>query len=86
MHTNGTDHGSIAPVFIFGNKVNSAVLGSNPVIPEINPRDWNQKELELQFDFRSIFSSVLDQWMGVSKSSNEIFYGDFKEYRYHSNW
>jgi len=76
--TNGTDHGSIAPVFIFGNKINSAVLGSNPVIPEINPRDWNQKELELQFDYRSIFSSVLDQWMGESKSSNEIFYGDFK--------
>ena len=29
----GTDHGDVAPMFFFGNKVDSTILGSNPVIP-----------------------------------------------------
>ena len=31
--SNGTDHGTAAPMFVFGNKVDASVLGSNPNIP-----------------------------------------------------
>lgn len=64
----GTDHGTAAPMLIFGNKINDAVLGANPQIPD--QVSW-EDNLEVEFDFRQIYASILDQWMGATPE-NEV--------------
>ena len=62
----GTDHGAAAPLFIFGNEVRGGVLGNNPTIPaNTTPKD----NLEMQFDFRQIYTSVLQQWLNASEAT-----------------
>jgi len=69
--TDGTDHGSTAPMFLFGNKIDPTILGYNPVVPsEIKD---SQHELDLQFDYRDVFSSVIDQWLGGKTTSKDVF-------------
>jgi uncharacterized protein (DUF1501 family) len=60
--SNGTDHGSAAPMFLFGNYVNSGVSGENPFIP---PNAMYNDNLDMQFDFRQIYASVFEQWLCV---------------------
>jgi uncharacterized protein (DUF1501 family) len=55
----GTDHGSAAPLFVFGNEVNPIIHGSNPVIPA-NPAQ--NESIPMQFDFRDIYASILKDW------------------------
>jgi uncharacterized protein (DUF1501 family) len=62
----GTDHGSAAPMFVFGNKVRGGVLGNNPVIPSNATYEDN---LNAQFDFRQVYASVLEQWFNTSSST-----------------
>jgi len=66
--SNGTDHGSAAPLFLFGNKVNPAVLGANPVIDE---QVTVQDNLPYEHDFRSIYWSVLKDWFEVDEQDLE---------------
>ena len=74
--TYGTDHGSIAPMFLFGNKIDPSILGSNPEIPRFTEN--HQQELELQHDYRDVFSSVIDQWLGGKTKSELVFGESFK--------
>lgn len=74
----GTDHGTAAPLFIFGNRLNYEILGKNPVIP--SNAQW-QDNLEMEFDFRSIYASVINQWMAKNETTlNDTLFKDFKEY------
>ena len=57
----GTDHGSAAPLFVFGNSVKGGVLGSNPVFG-INATYADN--IAMQYDFRQVYASVLAQWFG----------------------
>jgi uncharacterized protein (DUF1501 family) len=58
----GTDHGAAAPMFLFGKRAASGVIGSNPVIPaNVSVND----NLMMQYDFRSVYTSVLQQWLCV---------------------
>jgi hypothetical protein len=80
MHSNdgsGTDHGTVAPMFFFGNKVNPEIAGVNPFIPKDYRYD---SDLERQFDFRQLYGSVLKQWMGSSTTeTTKILFKDFKD-------
>jgi uncharacterized protein (DUF1501 family) len=58
----GTDHGAAAPMFVFGKYVKGGILGDNPVIPN-NPTD--EDNVPMQFDFRSVYSTVLRDWFCV---------------------
>jgi uncharacterized protein (DUF1501 family) len=58
----GTDHGAAAPMFYFGHKVKAAVIGDNPVIPTSATVNDN---VAMQNDFRSVYSSILQNWFGV---------------------
>ena len=60
--SNGTDHGTSAPMFVFGDLVNPSVIGKTP---DLITKDDN---LELQYDFRSVYGSVLKDWFCVSKA------------------
>ncbi|MFN6341784.1 MAG: DUF1501 domain-containing protein [Bacteroidota bacterium] len=59
----GTDHGTAAPLFIFGTKVNGGIYGTNPIIPSSPTVNDN---IPMQYDFRSIYTTILKNWFGVS--------------------
>jgi uncharacterized protein (DUF1501 family) len=61
----GTDHGSAAPMFLFGKKVNSTVIGSNPNLPA-NATTNNQ--VQMQYDYRAIYQSILQGWFCMTAS------------------
>jgi uncharacterized protein (DUF1501 family) len=55
----GTDHGTAAPLFVFGTQVVPGVHGSNPVLA-------GKDNLDMQYDFRQIYASVLKEWFATS--------------------
>jgi hypothetical protein len=61
----GTDHGSAQPMFLFGSKVIPGMTGTNPEIP-VNATF--QTNLAMQYDFRSVYASVLKDWFCLSDS------------------
>ncbi|MBK8723845.1 MAG: DUF1501 domain-containing protein [Saprospiraceae bacterium] len=62
----GTDHGAAAPLFVFGSKVQGGIIGKNPIIPsQISVND----NIPMQYDFRSIYSSILKDWFCVGDAS-----------------
>jgi len=74
--SNGTDHGSAAPMFVFGSNVIPDIQGTNPVIPSTVTV---QDNLPMQFDFRSIYASLLKDWFEVEgEALNNIMLGEFQ--------
>ncbi len=71
----GTDHGAASSMFVFGSKVIAGIQGSNPVLPTNATFDDN---LNMQFDFRSVYASVLREWFGAGDA--EVTNTLFKEY------
>ncbi|HRP39117.1 MAG: DUF1501 domain-containing protein [Chitinophagales bacterium] len=66
--SSGTDHGAAAPLLLFGNKVVSGILGSNPIVSSSATVNDN---LPMQYDFRSVYASVLQDWLCVSQQDVE---------------
>lgn len=60
----GTDHGTAAPLMIFGSCVNAGIIGDNP---EISTEVDNQEGVPMQYDFRSVYGSILMDWFGVAE-------------------
>lgn len=55
----GTDHGAAAPLFLFGDYVQGGILGTSPVISNnVSVND----NVPMQYDFRSVYWSVLQEW------------------------
>jgi hypothetical protein len=68
----GTDHGTAAPLFLFGSCVRSGSLGINPTFDgEID----NKTGVPMQFDFRNIYGSLLQDWFGLEETTvrNHLF-------------
>jgi hypothetical protein len=61
----GTDHGSALPMFVFGDKVIPGMLGTNPVI---DPNSTPATNLAMQYDFRSVYASVLKDWFCLEQT------------------
>ncbi len=61
----GTDHGTAAPLFLFGGCVKGTTLGQNP---EINNQVDNFAGVEMQYDFRSVYATVLRDWFDMDES------------------
>lgn len=62
----GTDHGSAAPLFVFGKPVDGGVLGENPTIQPVATVNDN---VPMQYDFRSIYSTILEKWFCLPKAT-----------------
>jgi uncharacterized protein (DUF1501 family) len=61
----GTDHGAGAPVFLFGKNVQGGILGNSPDLPtSATPND----NIPMQYDFRSLYATLLEKWFGVEPS------------------
>jgi uncharacterized protein (DUF1501 family) len=65
----GTDHGTAAPLFVFGANVNPAVLGTSPALPSAATVNDN---IPLQFDFRSVYTSILKDWFGATQTELNV--------------
>lgn len=64
----GTDHGSAAPMILFGSCINPVIQGTNPVIA---PNTTDQEGVAMQYDFRSVYGSILNQWFFASRPKVE---------------
>ena len=62
----GTDHGAAAPLFVFGKPVQGGVLGNNPTIPTNASVNDN---VPMQYDFRSIYATLLENWFCLPKAT-----------------
>lgn len=67
----GTDHGVASPMFVFGNKVKGGFYGKHPSLTDLDASD-----LKMTTDFRSVYATMLNEWMGYEKT-NDILKGDF---------
>ena len=57
----GTDHGAAGIGFLMGTRVRGTMIGEFPGLRNGLDRDGN---LKATVDFRSIYTSVLEQWLG----------------------
>jgi uncharacterized protein (DUF1501 family) len=62
----GTDHGTLAPMFIFGKGIQAGVNGTNVNLANLTGDNQLQG---MQFDYRQVFTTLLQDWLGAS---NEV--------------
>ncbi|KMQ59284.1 hypothetical protein ACM46_19315 [Chryseobacterium angstadtii] len=62
----GTDHGDLAPFFVIGNAAAAGILGDHPVFTNYTSYYYNQNQR--RYDYRQIFASLLQDWLGASTS------------------
>jgi uncharacterized protein (DUF1501 family) len=67
----GTDHGSAAPMFLVGGKVKPGVVGAHPSLTKLSAGN-----LDFHTDFRSVYATILDRWLGVP--STDVLGSAFK--------
>ena len=73
----GTDHGSGGGAYILGDRVQGGLYAE---YPSVKQKDWlNGEDLKHTIDFRGIYGTMLEQWMGVEASP--IVGGDFEQIR-----
>ncbi len=74
----GTDHGTAAPLFMFGACLNPGIVGDNAQIPspdEIEP----QAGVPMQYDFRNIYGSILMDWFELEEEVvQQLIFEDFQ--------
>ncbi|MEI6082867.1 MAG: DUF1501 domain-containing protein [Verrucomicrobiota bacterium] len=61
--SNGTDHGTAAPMFIFGDHLKAGVYGKHPSLTDLDRGD-----LKFNTDFRSVYATVLENWLGAKSA------------------
>ena len=67
----GTDHGTAAPLFVLGNPISKGIYGEPPSLSNLDQNG----NLKYTLDFRSVYATVLDRWMGAS--SKDVLGGSF---------
>ena len=60
----GTDHGAAAPLFVCGSSVKQGIVGKHPSLT-----DLDQGDMKFGIDYRSVYSDLLENWMGIDSSS-----------------
>ena len=58
----GTDHGAGGAAFVIGNQVKGGHYSS---YPSLRPEDLTQGDLEPNYDFRGLYSTVIENWLGL---------------------
>ncbi len=67
----GTGHGSAAPMFLVGGKVQSGLIGEHPSLTELE--NGGPKH---HTDFRRVYATMLDRWLGFQ--SGPVLGPEFK--------
>ncbi|RMG63050.1 MAG: DUF1501 domain-containing protein [Bacteroidetes bacterium] len=63
--TLGTDHGTSAPMFLFGKGVKPGLSGTNPNLSNLH----NNNFTSFQHDYRQVFTTLLQDWFGANNGS-----------------
>ena len=71
----GTDHGSGGVAFVMGNSVNGGFYGD---YPSLEPVDQVEGDMAYNNDFRGLYATLLDGWMGVDP--NPILGGNYEQF------
>ena len=76
VHDNGsgTDHGAAGATFFIGNQVNGGLYGE---YPSAKSEDLEQGDLVPNWDFRSDYTSIVEDWLGMD--ANPIVNGSFEK-------
>ncbi len=56
----GTDHGAAAPVMLLGGGVAAGTVGQQPSLEDLQDGD-----LKFGIDFRSVYGTLLEDWLGT---------------------
>jgi uncharacterized protein (DUF1501 family) len=56
----GTDHGAAAPMFVMGGNIQQGIVSPHPSMA-----DLDQGDLKYVVDFRSVYSSILQNWLNT---------------------
>lgn len=73
--SNGTDHGSSAPVMLFG-PVNGGLYGDHANLTDLD----RSGDPVFSTDYRSIYRTILNNWFGLELDSTEsVLNGDFND-------
>jgi uncharacterized protein (DUF1501 family) len=62
----GTDHGTAGPMFLVGPGVKPGLHGRHPSLADA---DLDRGDLRHGIDFRSVYATVLDKWLGTSSAA-----------------
>jgi uncharacterized protein (DUF1501 family) len=73
--TNGTDHGTAAPLFVMGSKVNAGLHGTPPDLDLKRNQD-----LTFSTDFRQVYAAAMERWMQCPSAA--ILPGPFAPLRF----
>lgn len=69
--SNGTDHGTAAPLFVFGAKaLGGNIIGTNPQLDAANLDE--RGDIKMQHDYREVYASALAQWFGAPSNQIEL--------------
>jgi uncharacterized protein (DUF1501 family) len=61
----GTDHGTLSPMFLFGDNIKAGVAGNNVNLSNLTVDNQLQGT---QHDYRQVFATVLQDWLGADGS------------------
>ncbi len=64
----GTDHGAALPMFVFGSSLYGGILGTSPTINATVDVNAN---IPMQYDFRSVYASIMSDWFCVGATDLE---------------
>jgi hypothetical protein len=59
----GTDHGTLAPMFLFGKNIRPRVHGTNVDLDDLTADNQLKNK---QFDYRQVFATLLQDWLGAN--------------------
>ena len=71
----GTDHGEIAPMFVFGAPVNGGVSGINVDLTEANENN-NWQIQSYQYDYRQTIGTLLQDYLGADNQAIDATFFD----------
>ena len=71
----GTDHGEIAPMFVFGSSLNGGISGTNINLTEAVVGN-NFQVQTVQHDYRRVFGTILQDWFGASNPTLDLTFYD----------
>lgn len=69
----GTDHGTAAPLLVFGDQVEGGLIGSDPKLGEAELDEFGN--LIHEYDFRQVYSTLLNDWFELEEAQTEATMG-----------
>jgi len=73
-NNSGTDHGSGGGAFVIGPRVNGGLFAE---YPSLDPSEHDNGDLKHTYDFRGLYSTLLERWMGIDPT--EIVGGTYEQ-------